>query len=285
MKALVSTDFPNRGAPKKDDFRWTRPGELVGMGLGCCANPSCGCQRSFTGMETRKGTTTAIVVERDPSYVRGTVAQSTRSAFPGINVDSVLRKNDLLLDTVQRLSVGDIVRLKWVPFSNTERPVCVRAGKIPRRKSGSSRDNPKRRNPGTRACPCGCRGVISRHDERAYGPWTCPVCGDDSDTDLGKPCRKCRRKHGTADVRRNSGEGLPGLTHTWITNSGAHVSAGDKVEYWGREGLPHGAKPEKRWAKVLPHLVFDDHVMVARGSFGNYVDDSNFIRVVRRSPR
>jgi hypothetical protein len=40
-------------------------------------------------------------------------------------------------------------------------------------------------------CQCGCEGKISDHDDRGWGPWPCPVCGDDSDTDLGKPCTDC----------------------------------------------------------------------------------------------
>lgn len=37
-------------------------------------------------------------------------------------------------------------------------------------------------------CPCGCEGRYDDHDERGWGPWPCPICDDDSDVDLGKPC-------------------------------------------------------------------------------------------------
>ena len=40
-------------------------------------------------------------------------------------------------------------------------------------------------------CQCGCEGRIADHDDRGWGPWHCPVCGDDSDTDLGEPCTDC----------------------------------------------------------------------------------------------
>jgi hypothetical protein len=40
-------------------------------------------------------------------------------------------------------------------------------------------------------CPCGCEGRIADHDDRGWSPWSCPVCGDDSDADLGKPCTNC----------------------------------------------------------------------------------------------
>jgi Domain of unknown function (DUF5049) len=46
------------------------------------------------------------------------------------------------------------------------------------------------------ACPCGCEGRIAKHDDRGWGPWPCPVCGDDSDADLGKPCTDCAAKGG-----------------------------------------------------------------------------------------
>lgn len=46
-------------------------------------------------------------------------------------------------------------------------------------------------------CQCGCEGRIADHDDRGWGPWTCPVCGDDSDADIGKPCTDCAAKGGT----------------------------------------------------------------------------------------
>ena len=41
------------------------------------------------------------------------------------------------------------------------------------------------------ACPCGCEGRAANHDERAWGLWPCPACGDDSDADYGLPCSSC----------------------------------------------------------------------------------------------
>ena len=48
----------------------------------------------------------------------------------------------------------------------------------------------------TAVCPCWCEGRIADHDDRGWGPWACPVCGDDSDTNLGKPCTDCAGKGG-----------------------------------------------------------------------------------------
>ena len=40
-------------------------------------------------------------------------------------------------------------------------------------------------------CPCGCKGQFDQHDDRSYGYWACPRCGEDSDRDLGLPCFEC----------------------------------------------------------------------------------------------
>ena len=49
------------------------------------------------------------------------------------------------------------------------------------------------------ACPCGCDGKIEDHDDRGYGCWECPRCGDDSDTDMGEDCSNC--KEGWLDLQ------------------------------------------------------------------------------------
>lgn len=84
-------------------------------------------------------------------------------------------------------------------------------------------------------------------------------------------------------LRLNPSLGMPGMPHTWVTRNGDHVSAGDQVEYWSSEGGYHDRKKVRRRATVMRYLVFDDHVQVKRGPFGATVDDSNFIRVVRRA--
>jgi len=40
-------------------------------------------------------------------------------------------------------------------------------------------------------CPCGCCGRARDHDDRGWGPWPCPACGNDSDRDVGRPCSDC----------------------------------------------------------------------------------------------
>lgn len=38
---------------------------------------------------------------------------------------------------------------------------------------------------------CGCEGIEEDHDDRSYGCWPCPVCGDDSDMNYGQTCSRC----------------------------------------------------------------------------------------------
>lgn len=82
-------------------------------------------------------------------------------------------------------------------------------------------------------------------------------------------------------LRLNPSLGMPGMPHTWVTRKGVHVSGGDLIEFWtGRADL---GQRRKATATVNKALVFGDHVMVNRGTWGSYVDDANFIRVVRRA--
>jgi hypothetical protein len=51
---------------RKNDFAWCEEGEPVGFSLECDGEKidgKCGCRRSFSGMQSRKATTTAKVVE------------------------------------------------------------------------------------------------------------------------------------------------------------------------------------------------------------------------------
>lgn len=52
------------------------------------------------------------------------------------------------------------------------------------------------------------------------------------------------------------------------------LKPGDSVRFKYRD--------EEHSAAVLPMLVFDDHVVVRFGACGHVVDDSNFIRIIRR---
>lgn len=66
MKVLVAT--LNGQGIKKNDFCFTIPNEPVMLGHICDkdrfnADGGCGCARAFTGITTRKGTTTAVIAE------------------------------------------------------------------------------------------------------------------------------------------------------------------------------------------------------------------------------
>jgi hypothetical protein len=65
MKVLVVTRTAQ--GRRLNDFCHAEEGELACFGSECSsgeADDACGCHRSFIGMKTRKGTTTAVVVDR-----------------------------------------------------------------------------------------------------------------------------------------------------------------------------------------------------------------------------
>jgi hypothetical protein len=64
LKVLVATN-KTKGY-RNNDFNWCNDGEFVVAGNVCdsdCGNPdnSCGCARSMSGLDSRKGTTQAVV--------------------------------------------------------------------------------------------------------------------------------------------------------------------------------------------------------------------------------
>jgi hypothetical protein len=64
MKALVAT-YQTQGT-RKNDFFWTKAGELVTFGFECdgeTIDGGCGCKRSMVGTLSHKATTTFSVVD------------------------------------------------------------------------------------------------------------------------------------------------------------------------------------------------------------------------------
>ena len=49
-------------------FHHTDPMEMVRLGATLCRTPSCGCDRSWTGIHTKKGATLAKVVAPPPCF-------------------------------------------------------------------------------------------------------------------------------------------------------------------------------------------------------------------------
>lgn len=96
-------------------------------------------------------------------------------------------------------------------------------------------------------------------------------------------------RHGFASAQAKRGNpalGMPGMPHTWVTKGGVHVSGGDTIEYWSGSSSTVILRDRfKARGKVNRMLVFDDHVIVNKGWAGEYVDDDNFIRVVKKATR
>ena len=103
MKFLVATTKTQ--GQRDNDFFWTQENELVYIGFECGsggrkADSYCGCVRDFNGIETKKGTTTALVVDMPitkATYISLFEAQGFASQV------------DEMLDLAARFKVGDIV--------------------------------------------------------------------------------------------------------------------------------------------------------------------------------
>ena len=63
MHVLVATTQTQGLRP--DDFCWTIEGELVRLPGLTCADPRCGCDRSWAGLASSRATTTCRVAELD----------------------------------------------------------------------------------------------------------------------------------------------------------------------------------------------------------------------------
>lgn len=69
MKILISTKETQ--GHRDNDFSWTNDGEMLTLLTFVCskdlksADGPCGCNRSFTGVDSKKGSTTASVSETD----------------------------------------------------------------------------------------------------------------------------------------------------------------------------------------------------------------------------
>jgi len=108
MKVLVSTS-QTQGA-RDNDFHWTQDGELVYVGFVSCSAPVlCGCGRSFSGMDSMKGTTTAVVEERKltlTEYANLVAAAMTRAGWTFVEPARVARE---LRDLAAHFDVGDVL--------------------------------------------------------------------------------------------------------------------------------------------------------------------------------
>jgi hypothetical protein len=86
------------------DFNWCDPDEVVNVdGFVCCSASSCGCDRSFVGVLTRKGTTLAVVAEIDSNEMYERCKKVCR----------VPELFDELSERLAMFSVGDILRVQF----------------------------------------------------------------------------------------------------------------------------------------------------------------------------
>ena len=127
MKVLVSTEKGQ--GQRSNDFCFVPKGELVRYGFVCDSDKdedgnidpdsTCGCGRSWTGVDCHKGTTTVEVVERpfDQDELERTIFSSMRQAYPSLMDDAEaneLAKADAanLAETANRYPVGTVLELR-----------------------------------------------------------------------------------------------------------------------------------------------------------------------------
>jgi hypothetical protein len=95
VRVLTATSTTQGDRP--DDCCWTTDGELVSLPLLECSCPDCGCDRSFSGLDSHRATTTCAVTDLplDRGGLRRAVVRSLAAA--GWLVDVVETGDDLHL--------------------------------------------------------------------------------------------------------------------------------------------------------------------------------------------
>lgn len=115
MKILVSTAETQNDRPR--DFTWVPEGELVARyGIVCDSERpdggGCGCGRSFAGLTTHKGTTSAMVVERDMTETEWRAAVYSTLRDTGW---AELFSPDELADAIDEMVHQDLHAVKDLP--------------------------------------------------------------------------------------------------------------------------------------------------------------------------
>ena len=110
-------------------FNWTNFLEPVILpAFQCDSKKNCGCDRSFTGISSRKATTRAVVAETPVvrQQLIDACVRSNDAAYPGIPSLSAWSREsaEKLIKLVQYQRVGTIVALKFV----RHQPKLVRLG-------------------------------------------------------------------------------------------------------------------------------------------------------------
>lgn len=119
MKLLVATS-KTQGA-RENDFNHCFEGELVWIAPACAdgdASPDsgCGCSRSFGGLNTHHGTTTALVAEL-PGFTLSDYVEALRSSLDeqGWPPDAAEDVAEALLDLASGWEAGTVIerRCDW----------------------------------------------------------------------------------------------------------------------------------------------------------------------------
>jgi hypothetical protein len=113
MKVLVATK-EGQGR-RSNDFFWSDEGEYVNFPFECCNSETCGCSWSFSGIISRKATTTAKVVELDIDRAEFTriLRESHDKAYPGMDQKDldIFANEDVerVLDIAKLFDVGAVI--------------------------------------------------------------------------------------------------------------------------------------------------------------------------------
>jgi hypothetical protein len=95
VKVLVATKITQ--GRRKNDFAHATDDELVTFSEPCDGEPvdgTCGCQRSFSGLESLRATTTAIVVDR-PDLTAESLASVVATSLTKSGYADILSADDL----------------------------------------------------------------------------------------------------------------------------------------------------------------------------------------------
>jgi len=105
VKVLVAT--AETQGKRANDYIWATPGELVFFGVVCDSdegNPDgkCGCDRSMSGMDSLKSTTTVRVMERsdvNPELLRLAIRQALVKGQWDTLYKDALEEFEILIDS------------------------------------------------------------------------------------------------------------------------------------------------------------------------------------------
>ena len=128
-KTLVSTHLTQgHGTDGASDFCFATDGELVDLaGFVCCSwDSACGCGRAFTGIDSEKATTTAVVADVDLNVndLIDRYVGHQRRLWGELDVEDAelivagQAEHDTIQEVIDDLPVGSIVRVKALSSDN-----------------------------------------------------------------------------------------------------------------------------------------------------------------------